>query len=106
MTFEETGFGWSVRMILRNRFLAFQRRGETVVAGLSQKRKNFEHTFAEHLVRREAGDSLHRGIPRDQPAIPIKRKYPVDARVDHPVEQVSGINLCNQKCLFPSREQH
>lgn len=87
MTLEVAAFGWSIRVKFGDRFFAFEGRGETTVVTLvAQEWKDVAYTFAEHCFATEAGDALHRAIPRDDAAVAIEREHTVDARVDHPVE--------------------
>ena len=96
MTFENACFGWSVRVKLGNCIFACECGDKaTVVIFVSQEWENVADTFAEYCFATEAGDALHRAIPRDDAAVAIEREHTIDARVDHPVEQQCGIVFQN-----------
>ena len=88
MTLENARFRWAIRVILGNSFFAFECGEEaTVVTLVLQEREDIADAFAEHGLAAEAGDALHRAVPRDDAAVVIEREHAVDARVDQLVEQ-------------------
>src|SRR6266498_3512842 len=72
-----------VRSVLRHRAFSRQSFIETfVLAGLFQKRKDFECIPAERVATLFAGDALHGPVPRGVAIVSIKRENTVHARIE------------------------
>ena len=83
MTCEHTRLRRTVRMVLGNYFIAFERGRKTfLTARFAEKREDVNHTFAQHFLTTEARHALHRAVPRDQTTIAIEREDAIDARID------------------------